>query len=133
MISLNNSLSLNLPIHPHIGLSDLNNLGPKYRRQVWRTYCGVASLATAWDLLEDNNAVTPENAIFDSSSSVRKPSNLDPTEVKRRGMTLDELHRGAAIMFDTLHHYQVDKRQPDSVEALRQLFVNHFQSVKVIF
>ena len=34
--------------------SNIENLGPKYRRQVGPTNCGVASLAIAKDLLDDN-------------------------------------------------------------------------------
>ena len=81
------------------GTTNLCRLGPKYRRQVRNTYCGVATLATAWDLLNDLGSpgtLTPEDAIFEPQPTdlyaSGKRTSLVPEVVQRRGMTLDELH-----------------------------------------
>ena len=104
--------------------SDLKNLGPKYRRQIGSTCCGVASLATAKDLLEENVEFTSESEMFKISQT------LDEKVVRKRGMVLDELFTASEVLFsrgNTLSGYEVIKQLPDSVEKLRELLTNHFQ------
>ena len=66
--------------------SNLENLGPKYRRQIGPTNCGVASLAMAKDLLDDNIDFTSESEMFKISQT------LDEDVVKIRGMILEEIY-----------------------------------------
>ena len=100
--------------------SDFDNLGPKYRRQIGSTCCGVASLATAKDLLEQNVEFTSEPEIFKITQT------LDEKVVRKRGMTLEELFEASKELFSR-DNYEVIKQLPDSVEKLRELLINHFQ------
>ena len=100
--------------------SDLNNLGPKYRRQIGSTCCGVASLATAKDLLEQNVEFTSEPEMFKITQT------LDEKVVRKRGMTLEELWEASKKLFPS-DNYEVIKQVPDSIENLRELLIHHFQ------
>ena len=100
--------------------SNLENLGPKYRRQTGSTNCGVASLAIAKDLLDDNVDFTSESEMFKISQT------LDENVVKRRGMTLEEIYEASQELF-SWDKTSVTKELPDSIEKLRELLINHFQ------
>ena len=100
--------------------SNLENLGPKYRRQIGPTNCGVASLAMAKDLLDDNIDFTSESEMFKISQT------LDENVVKSRGMTLEEIYEASQELF-SWDKTSVTKELPDSIEKLRQLLINHFK------
>ena len=100
--------------------SDLENLGPKYRRQIGPTNCGVASLAMAKDLLDDNIDFTSESEMFKISQT------LDENVVKSHGMTLEEIYEASQELF-SWDKTSVTKELPDSIEKLRQLLINHFK------
>ena len=100
--------------------SNLENLGPKYRRQVGPTNCGVASLAIAKDLLDDNIDFTSESEMFKISQT------LDENVVKSRGMTLEEIYETSQELF-SWDKTLVTKELPNSIEKLRELLINHFK------
>ena len=100
--------------------SNLENLGPKYRRQIGPTNCGVASLAMAKDLSDDNIDFTSESEMFKISQT------LDENVVKSRGMTLEEIYEASQELF-SWDKTSVTKELPDSIEKLRQLLINHFK------
>ena len=100
--------------------SNLENLGPKYRRQIGPTNCGVASLAMAKDLLDDNIDFTSESEMFKISQT------LDENVVKSRGMTLEEIYEASQELF-SWDKTSVSKELPDSIEKLRELLINHFK------
>jgi len=132
------------------GASQIDQLGQVYRRQVWRTFCGVATLCTVWDLMEtygDDRSLTNEVMLFKRTDfkalgqinpwrREEHPTELIEETVRKRGMTLDELRNSADMLLDgydppLVYTYRVKKRQPTSADDLRRLLKDHFKRLGI--
>ena len=105
-------------------MSQLEHLSQVYRRQDHKRCCGVASMAIGLDyfrcLENDENNFTSEPEMFELVKT------LDESLVKQRGMTLDTLTKSCQELF-TEPKFQVIQFQPNSIEDLEKMFLEHFE------
>lgn len=104
--------------------SDLDNLGPKYRRQNHCRCCGVATLAIAWDLLLKKSNI--EGCLTEEDDMFKISTILKEDAVKQRGMVLEELFSTCEEIFGN-KNYQITKELPKSVEDLKEVLKTHFR------